>query len=101
MGPVQLAIPLIFYGKGARSVPAVALSLIVMLDVILNPLWSWIGVGEEPGLSAYIGGAIIIAAVILCILGERVFALRAGLAARGRRGPLKPASLYFGISLAG
>jgi drug/metabolite transporter (DMT)-like permease len=84
MGPVQLAIPLIFYGKGARSVPAVALSLIVMLDVILNPLWSWIGVGEEPGLSAFIGGAIIIAAVMLCILGERVFAFRAGLAARVR-----------------
>lgn len=85
MGPVQLAIPLIFYGKGARSVPAVALSLIVMLDVILNPLWSWIGVGEEPGLSAFIGGAIIIAAVILCILGERVFAFRAALAARTRQ----------------
>jgi drug/metabolite transporter (DMT)-like permease len=85
MGPVQLAIPLIFYGKGARSVPAVALSLIVMLDVILNPLWSWIGVGEEPGLTAFIGGAIIVAAVILCILGERVFAFRANLAARGRQ----------------
>lgn len=84
MGPVQLAIPLIFYGKGARSVPAVALSLIVMLDVILNPLWSWIGVGEEPGLSAFIGGAIILAAVMLCILGERVFAFRAALAARVR-----------------
>ena len=84
MGPLQLAIPLIFYGKGARSVPAVALSLIVMLDVILNPLWSWIGVGEEPPLSAFIGGAIIIAAVILCIAGERVFAFRANLAAGGR-----------------
>jgi DME family drug/metabolite transporter len=83
MGPVQLAIPLIFYGKGARSVPAVALSLIVMLDVILNPLWSWIGVGEEPGLSAFIGGAIIVAAVILCIAGERLVALRANLVARG------------------
>jgi drug/metabolite transporter, DME family len=82
MGPVQLAIPLIFYGKGARSVPAVALSLIVMLDVILNPLWSWIGVGEEPTPSAYIGGAIIVAAVILCIAGGRLFAFRANLAAR-------------------
>lgn len=87
MGPLQLAIPLIFYGKGARSVPAVALSLIVMLDVILNPLWSWIGVGEEPGLSAFIGGAIIIAAVILCIAGERVFAFRASLAGRARQVP--------------
>ena len=89
MGAVQLAIPLIFYGKGARSVPAVALSLIVMLDVILNPLWSWIGVGEEPGLAAFIGGAIILAAVILCILGERVFVWRANFAARSRAAAIK------------
>jgi len=87
MGPLQLAIPLIFYGKGARSVPAVALSLIVMLDVILNPLWTWIGVGEEPGLTAFIGGGIIVAAVILCILGERVIASRSNPGSRVIRAP--------------
>jgi drug/metabolite transporter, DME family len=75
MGPIQLGIPLIFYGKGARSVPAVTLSLIAMLDVVLNPFWTWIGVGERPALSAYVGGAIIVAAVLLVIAGERALAL--------------------------
>ena len=73
MGPLQLSIPLILYAKGAKAVPAVTLSIVAMLDVVLNPLWSWIGVGEVPGQSAYIGGGIIAGAVLIGIFGERWF----------------------------
>jgi drug/metabolite transporter (DMT)-like permease len=69
MGAVQLAIPLIWYAKGAKSVPAITLTLIVMLDAVLNPLWPWIFVGEVPGRAAWIGGTIIIGAVLLSIFG--------------------------------
>jgi drug/metabolite transporter (DMT)-like permease len=71
MGLVQLAIPLIWYAKGAKSVPAITLSLIVMLDAVLNPFWPWLVVGETPETAAFIGGAIIIGAVLLSIFGER------------------------------
>lgn len=71
MGPVQLSIPLVFYAKGAKGVPAVTLSLIVMLDAVLNPFWSWLGVGEVPNRSAFIGGAVIIGAVLISIFGDR------------------------------
>ena len=71
MGPLQLSIPLIFYVKGARSVSAVTLSLIVMLDAVVNPLWPWLFVGEMPGTPAFIGGAIIIGAVTISIIGGR------------------------------
>jgi drug/metabolite transporter (DMT)-like permease len=71
MGPLQLSIPLILYARGAKAVPAVTLSLVAMLDVVLNPLWSWIGVGEIPPESAFIGGAIIIGAVVISIFGDR------------------------------
>ena len=69
MALLQLAIPLIFYAKGARSVPAVTLSLIAMLDAVLNPLWPWLVVHEVPERSAFIGGGIIIVAVVLSVLG--------------------------------
>ena len=69
MGPLQLSIPIVFYAWGARSVPAVTLSLIVMLDAVLNPLWPWLIVGEVPGTAAFIGGAIIIGAVTISIFG--------------------------------
>ena len=53
------------------------LSLIVMLDAVVNPLWPWLFVGEMPGTPAFIGGAIIIGAVTISIIGGRWMA-RAG-----------------------
>jgi drug/metabolite transporter, DME family len=72
MALLQLAIPLIWYTKGARSVPAVTLSLIAMLDAVLNPLWPWLVVNEVPESAAFIGGGIIIVAVLLSVLGPYV-----------------------------
>jgi drug/metabolite transporter (DMT)-like permease len=77
MGLVQLAIPLIFYVKGARSVPAITLSIIVMLDAVINPLWPWLAVGEMPERAAFIGGVIIVGAVLISIFGGRWMALAA------------------------
>jgi drug/metabolite transporter, DME family len=72
MGPVQLAIPLILFAKSARYVQAATLSLIALLDAVLNPFWAWLGVGEVPTLYAVIGGAIILGAVALSIIaGQR------------------------------
>jgi drug/metabolite transporter (DMT)-like permease len=71
MGPLQLSIPLVLYAKGARYVPAVTLAMIVMLDVVLNPLWAWLGAGEVPDRSAFLGGSVIVLAVLLSIFGDR------------------------------
>lgn len=71
MGPLQLSIPLVFYAKGAKAVPAVTISLVVMLDAVLNPFWSWLGVGEIPTSSAFLGGAVIIGAVLISIFGDQ------------------------------
>jgi drug/metabolite transporter, DME family len=71
MGALQLGIPLILFVRSAASVPAVTLSLIVLLDIILNPLWAWIGPGEVPTLEATAGAGIIIAAVVISIVGGK------------------------------
>jgi drug/metabolite transporter (DMT)-like permease len=73
MALLQLALPLIFYTYGARSVPAVTLTLLSMLDALLNPLWTWLIVNEKPQPSAVIGGGIIILAVLLAVFGARMF----------------------------
>lgn len=72
MGPLQLAIPLVFYGMGARAVPAITLTLISMLDVIINPFWPWLFVGEIPERSSFIGGGIILCAVLLSVLSSQI-----------------------------
>ncbi len=64
MGAVQLAAPLVLYARGARYVPAVQLALLAMLDVVLNPLWAWVGAGERPSAAAFLGGGVIVAAVL-------------------------------------
>ncbi len=69
---------LIFYIKGARSVPAVTLSLIAMLDAVLNPMWPWLFVGERPETSSFLGGGVIIAAVMISIFGGRLLKARGG-----------------------
>jgi drug/metabolite transporter, DME family len=73
MGPLQLSLPLIAYARGARIVPAMLLSLIAMLDAVLNPLWPWLVYGEPPGDAALVGGAIILGAVLLSTLGAHLF----------------------------
>jgi drug/metabolite transporter, DME family len=74
MGPLQLAIPLIFYGMGARTVPAITLSLIAMLDAVINPFWPWLFVGEVPERASFIGGGIILIAVLLSVVGGQLMA---------------------------
>jgi drug/metabolite transporter (DMT)-like permease len=73
MGLVQLGLPLIFYGWGARAVPAITLSLIAVLDAVFNPFWSWAFAGEKPEIASLIGGAIILGAVVLSIGGGHFF----------------------------
>jgi drug/metabolite transporter (DMT)-like permease len=68
MGAVQLALPIALYVCAARHVPAMQLSLISLLDVVFNPLWAWIGVGEVPERNALIGGTVIVGAVLLTLL---------------------------------
>ncbi len=72
MGPLQLTIPLIFYGMGARSVPAITLTLISMLDAVINPLWPWLFVNEVPEHSTLVGGSIILVAIVVCLFGNKV-----------------------------
>jgi len=43
------------------------LSLISLLDVVFNPLWAWIGVGEVPERNSFVGGAVIVGAVLLTL----------------------------------
>jgi len=73
MALVQLTIPLILYAKGAKSVAGVTLALVAMLDAVLNPFWPWLVVGEMPEKVAFIGGGIILVAVLISIVGGRIF----------------------------
>jgi len=63
LGVVQLAMPIACYARGARYLPAVQLALLALLDVVFNPFWAWLAVGETPTLHTVIGGGMIVLAV--------------------------------------
>lgn len=77
MGVVQLAVPLGLYAYGARFVPAVTITLVALLDVVFNPLWTWIGVEERPATAAYWGATLIVLAVVASVAaGRRIAATK-------------------------
>ena len=65
LGVIQLGIAYWFFIKGVRHVPAGEASLVSMLEPVLNPVWVFLGYGEQPGRWALIGGTVVIAAVVV------------------------------------
>ncbi|MFT5135680.1 MAG: DME family drug/metabolite transporter [Arenicella sp.] len=48
---------------GSKHVPAAQLALLAMLEVVLNPIWVWLGAGEVPATATLIGGLVILSAI--------------------------------------
>jgi len=69
MGTVQLAVPYVLFIQGLRTVPATDAALITIVEPILNPLWVWLVLAEVPHWSTGIGGALILAALVVRFLG--------------------------------
>jgi drug/metabolite transporter (DMT)-like permease len=62
LGVFQIGLAYVCLSKGMAGVPAVEASLLLLLEPVLNPLWSWLVHDEAPGGRALAGGAIILAA---------------------------------------
>ncbi|MFL5318455.1 MAG: DMT family transporter [Myxococcaceae bacterium] len=64
LGIFQLGIPYALFAKGVTHVPAVEASLLILLEPVLNPVWTFFAAGERPGKFAIMGGAVILAATL-------------------------------------
>lgn len=62
-GGVALGIGLPLFNLGHKSVAAAKVSLLLMTEVVLAPLWVWIWPGETPAAGTLVGGAIVLATV--------------------------------------
>ena len=65
LGAGQIGLGLILLTIGARLIPAAQVALISLLEVVLGPLWVWLAVDERPSAATIVGGAIVVAAVVL------------------------------------
>ena len=64
LGVVQMGVPYSLYGRATALISGVEVSLISMIEPILNPIWVALIYGEVPGSRALIGAVLIIGAVI-------------------------------------
>ncbi|MBV8998430.1 MAG: DMT family transporter [Solirubrobacterales bacterium] len=69
LGVVQLGLGLVFVTMAARLITAAELAVISLLEVVLGPLWVWIGVHERPSVATVVGGMVVVVAVIAQIHG--------------------------------
>lgn len=64
LGVFQYAGGFILITLGARYLPAAEVALLSLTEVVLAPIWVWIGVGEVPAALTLVGGGIVLAAVV-------------------------------------
>lgn len=69
-GLTTICVAFVTFMEGAKRIPAAEAGLISMLDVVIGPLWVFLGFGENPGLPAVIGGVIVVAAVLWRVAPE-------------------------------
>jgi drug/metabolite transporter (DMT)-like permease len=63
LGVFQLGLPCMLLVIASRSLRAPEIALLGLIEVVLGPLWAWLGAGEAPGTATLAGGAIVLAAL--------------------------------------
>ena len=79
LGFFQLGLPCMLLVIAARQLSATEVALLALLEVVLGPLWAWLGAGEIPTSSALFGGALVLSALLF---NELVAVRRTSLARR-------------------
>ena len=69
LGIFQLGLPCTLLVIASRTLPAPEIALLGLLEVVLGPLWAWLGAGEAPAAATLSGGAVVLAALALNELG--------------------------------
>ena len=53
----------VIFTWGSRHVPGAELTLLILIEFILSPMWVWLLIDERPSLATLVGGALVLASV--------------------------------------
>lgn len=65
LGVFQLGLPCMLMVMAAKSLTAPEIALLALLEIVLGPLWAWLGAGEVPAQATLYGGSVVLGALIL------------------------------------
>ena len=71
MGAFTIGIGIAFVTWGTSYVPAAEVSMLVLIESVLGPIWPWIFLGEALSWLEIIGGITVMASVILLAMVSR------------------------------
>jgi|TARA_B110001452_G_scaffold261132_1_gene259547 drug/metabolite transporter, DME family len=71
LGVPQLAFGFICITIGSRSTPSTTVGLLMLTETLFGPIWVWLFLSEVPPFSVFVGGAIIISAIIIKSFDKR------------------------------
>ncbi len=69
-GAVNLGLGLALFVTGARLIPAALAALIGTIEPVLGPIWVWLIHQEIPSSRTLLGGAVILAALLIHLMND-------------------------------
>lgn len=82
LGVFQIGVAYWCLTRGMREVPAFEASILLLAEPVLNPVWTWLLLGERPSGQAMAGGAVILAATFWKAWSERGGSAASGASAK-------------------
>jgi len=79
LGVFQLGLPCILLVLASRTLRAPEIALLGLLEVVLGPLWAWLGAGEVPAGATLAGGVV----VLIAVTGNQAWIWSRGAGTRG------------------
>ena len=70
LGVGQMGLGLALLTIGARLIPPAQVAVISLLEVVLGPLWVWLAYEERPSLATFLGGLVVVSAVVVQATGD-------------------------------
>jgi drug/metabolite transporter (DMT)-like permease len=70
LGVAQIAVAYVLLTSAVRAVAAFEVSLLLLVEPALNPVWSWMFLGETPGAVTIAGGALILGATAVKVWAD-------------------------------
>jgi drug/metabolite transporter (DMT)-like permease len=68
LGAVQVGLGFTFITYASRYIPAAEVTLLALIETLLAPVWTWMVVGEVPGMATFTGGAMVLTCVAVFAL---------------------------------
>lgn len=70
LGVFQIGLAYVCLSGAIRRLPALDVSLLLLIEPVLNPVWTWAIRGESPGGWTLAGGAVIVGATAAKVLAD-------------------------------